>query len=397
MLSTDRPSPNELDRVVWAALLAVIGLLTLTACNGSGPTDPPASTTTAAPAMDELVRLNQVQVIGTHNSFHRRLPPKLFEILTSFDARLASSVDYEHRPIAEQLDAGVRQLEFDVFADPEGGRFASRAANTLVGLPRESGLAELNAPGFKVLHLPEIDFEASCLTLVACLRAVATWSAAHPKHLPLMMFIEAKDAPVPDVARLGFATPAPIGPAELDALDAEIRSVFDARDLITPDVVRGSAATLREAVTTGGWPTLAQSRGRVMFGLLNDDAKRTAYIEGHESLRGRAMFTLSGTAAPESAVVSRPDPLMQADDIAALARQGFILRTRADADTVEARSGSVGRRDAALASAAAWVSTDFPMADVRFGTGYAVALPGGGVARCNPVTAPATCRDDALE
>jgi hypothetical protein len=345
--------------------------------------------TAKAPALDEVVRLNQVQVVGTHNSFHRRLPPKLFEILTSFDAKLAASVDYEHAPLDEQLDAGIRQLELDVFADPEGGRFASRAANPLGGLPKETGLAELSEPGFKVLHLPEVDFESSCLSLRTCLRTIASWSDAHPKHLPIMVFVEAKDAPVPDVAKLGFATPLPIGAAELDALDAEIRAVFDADHLLAPDDVRGSHATLREAVTTDGWPTLAASRGKVLFCLLNDDAKRAAYV----AVPGRAMFTLSGVDAPESAVVSRPEALSQAADITALARQGFVVRTRADADTVEARSGDVGRRDAALASAATWVSTDFPAADPEFGTDYAVPP----AIRCNPVTAPAACRDDRLE
>ncbi len=368
--------------------------LALAACSGGSGSET-ATTTTTAPAMDEVVRLNQVQVVGTHNSYHRRLAPKLFEILTSFDAKFAAGVDYEHRPLDEQLDTGIRQLELDVYADPQGGRFADRAANPLVGLPKASGLPELSAPGFKVFHMPEVDYESSCLTLVACLRIVDDWSTAHPKHLPLMILVEAKEGAVPDVAKLGFATPLPIGVAELDALDAEIRSVFGADRLITPDVVRGTRATLREAVTTDGWPTLAQARGKVMFGLINDN--QLAYVEGHDSLRGRVMFTLSGTSSPESAFVSRPDPGTQADDIAALARQGFIVRTRADADTVEARSGAVTRRDAALASAATWISTDFPTPDAKFGTGYAVALPGGLVARCNSVIAPPACRDSLLE
>jgi hypothetical protein len=365
--------------------LAVGAALLVAGCNRAPSPDPPKA---KPPSMDEVVRLNQVQVVGTHNSFHRRLPPKLFEILTSFDGKLAASVDYEHAPLDEQLDRGIRQLELDVFADPDGGRFASRAANPLGGLPKETGLAELSEPGFKVLHLPEVDFESSCLSLRACLRTVATWSAAHPRHLPIMVFVEAKDAPVPDVAKLGFATPLPIGAAELDALDAEVRAAFDGESLLTPDDVRGSHATLREAVTSDGWPTLAASRGKVLFCLLDDDAKRAAYV----AVPGRAMFTLSGVDAPESAVVSRPTPVEQSADIEALARQGFIVRTRADADTVEARSGDVRRRDAALASAATWVSTDFPSSDAKFGP-YEVPP----AIRCNPVIAPPVCQDDELE
>lgn len=343
--------------------------------------------------MDAVVRLDHVQVVGTHNSYHRRLPSKLFEVLTSFDAKVAASVDYEHLPLRQQLDAGVRSLELDVFADRRGGLFASRAANPLGGLPKETGEAELAAPGFKVLHIPEVDFGSSCLSLRTCLEQISSWSRAHPRHLPVMVFVEAKDTGAPDVAKLGFAVPEPIGAPELAALDEEIRAVFDDEHLLTPDDVRGSASTLREAVTTTGWPTLAASRGKVLFALLNDDGKRAAYVEGHPSLRERVMFTLSGVDAAESAVVSRPDPVGQAAEIAALAPKGFLVRTRADADTVEARSGDVARRDAALASAAAWVSTDFVTADAKFGKGYVVEPR----MRCNPVTAPPACRDASLE
>ena len=30
-------------------------------------------------------------------------------------------LDYHHAPLADQLSAGVRQVEIDVFADPDGG------------------------------------------------------------------------------------------------------------------------------------------------------------------------------------------------------------------------------------------------------------------------------------
>jgi hypothetical protein len=373
--------------VAAAALLVVAA-----ACSKGNGDDSPASTTTAAPAMDDLVHLNEIQVVGTHNSFHRRLPPKLLDILRGADRSLADSVDFEHRPIPDQLDAGVRQLELDVWADPDGGRYASHAANALVGEPKETGDPELLAKGFKVLHLPEVDFATSCTTLRACLGAVADWSDAHPRHVPIMVFVEPKDEPVADVAHLGFATPAPIGAAELDALDAEVVAALGADRLLTPDEVRGTRDTLRDAVTLDGWPTLRRARGKVLVTLLDDGAKRDAYVAGHPSLQGRAMFTTSGPNAAESAVVSRPDARTESNPIAAFVRLGFLVRTRADADTVEARKNDPSRRDAALASAATWVSTDFPFEDPAF-PGYSVAPQ----IRCNPVTAPPACKDAELE
>jgi len=60
------------------------------------------------------------------------------------------------------------------------------------------------------------------------------------------------------------------------------------------------------------------------------------------------------------------------------------------------REGKLERRDAALASGAHWVSTDYADPDPRH-TDYTVELPGGIVARCNPVNPSAFCRDTALE
>jgi hypothetical protein len=109
--------------------------------------------------------------------------------------------------------------------------------------------------------------------------------------MPLMILIEAKDEWIP-VA--GSAVPIPIGEAELDALDEEIRSVFAPERLIMPDDVRRDRATLRDAVQNVGWPTLADTRGKVMFCLDNGGAVRAAYLAQHPLLRGRVMFVSAG-------------------------------------------------------------------------------------------------------
>ena len=65
----------------------------------------------------------------------------------------------------------------------------------------------------------------------------------------------------------------------------------------------------------------------------------------------------------------------------------MVVRTRADADTVEARTGETARREAAFASGAQYVSTDYMKPDLRFGP-YQVVLPGGGTARRAPGVRP---------
>ncbi|MFN8644202.1 MAG: phosphatidylinositol-specific phospholipase C1-like protein [Candidatus Binatia bacterium] len=346
---------------------------------------------------DDVLRLNQMQVLGTHNSYHVEGAPALLDAIAGFSADLAKTLQYGHPPLPEQFDAqGIRQIELDVFADPEGGLYAKPVGLGLVTGNPDARIPELEVPGFKVLHVQDIDYESTCRTFVDCLRQVRAWSEAHPRHAPMMVLVEAKDDVLPDIG-LNFVVPIPIGAAEVDAIDGEIRSVFPPEQLITPDEVRGSHATLREAIEQDGWPTLGAARGRVLFCLDNEGAARAAYLEGHPSLRGRVMFATARPPADEAAFVKLNDPLDDFDLIRQLVGLGYIIRTRADADTVQARSGDTTQREAALGSGAQFVSTDYPVPDARFGTGYQVQMPGGMPARCNPISAPAACAASDIE
>jgi hypothetical protein len=177
-------------------------------------------------------RLNQIQVIGTHNSYHLAPDPAVRALIAAAGRQRADALDYSHRPLAEQFSQlGIRQIELDLYADPEGKLFAEPAARQILrGLGKDPGPdpdpdGRLRKPGMKVLHVPDVD-------------------------------------------------------------------------------------------------------------------------------------------------------------------QGFLVRTRADADTAAARSGDVTQRDKALASGAQFVSTDYPEPDPKL-SGYRVGFPGGVVARPNPVSGDA--------
>ena len=344
--------------------------------------------------MDAL-RMTDLMAVGTHNSYKQMIPADEMAAMVAARGKPALGVDYGHRPLAEQLDAGARQLEIDVVADPQGGRYAKPL--TVFGrgtaLPPETAAA-LAKPGFKTMHMPDIDFRVSCVTFVACLQQIRTWSDAHRDHVPIIILINAKEgaATVPGgVVPLVFTEPL------YDALDAEIRSVFGEDRLITPDQVRGKAATLREAVVTTGWPTLGQSRGKVFFALDESPEKVAVYRGRRASLEGRAMFVNTDEASPAAAYLTLNDPIGQKDRIAAAVKAGFLVRTRADADTWAARTNDVRQRTAALTSGAQYVSTDYVWADPRFPGGYTVRLPGGDVAVCNPVRQPKACDHLAIE
>jgi hypothetical protein len=349
---------------------------------------------------DTCLRLNQVQVLGTHNSYHLRDAPDLLAALTAFDKTLGESIDYTHPALPEQFSReGVRQIELDVFADPQGGRYAKRRVLSVLKQPVDSGIAALNKPGFKVLHAQDVDFNSNCLTFVECLTAVRGWSRAHNQHLPIAILVEAKDDPVVDPLKMGFVVPPPLTATDFDALDAEIRSVFPPAELITPDSVRGKHATLEEAVRSGnGWPTLAQSRGKVLF-LMDQGDQREIYIKGHPSLKGRVIFTNARPGEPDAAFVEMNDPNgKNLDEIRKLVREGYIVRTRSDADTVEARANDTKTRENAIASGAQYVSTDYPAPDkAPFAGSYVVTLPGNRAWRCNPVNTGPACSAAALD
>jgi hypothetical protein len=348
---------------------------------------------------DRCVHLNQVQVLGSHNSYHVEPVPSLIDLYLIFDDS-AFELRYTHRPLDQQFgELGVRQIELDVFADPDGGLYADP-----VGLRFRDGfdipfpgIPELVPPGNKVLHIQDLDWETTCQFFVECLGVVKAWSDANPGHLPIMILVETKEEIATDPLNLGFAIPIPFQGPEFDELDAEIRSVFPPGQLITPDDVRGNFGTLRDAVLTRGWPSLGDSRGKVLFALDNA-GKRFIYQDGHPSLEGRVMFVDADDDEDAAAFVKVNGPLGNEAAIQDLVSQGFIVRTRSDAGTVEALADDPTRSEAALGSGAQYVSTDYEEPDPRpeFND-FVVSIPDGEPGRCNPVNAPPGCRNFALE
>jgi hypothetical protein len=353
---------------------------------------------TTQAAQDEVVRVNQIQVIGSHNSYHAGFAPSERKYMEMKNPKALRSLDYHHAPLADQLSGGVRQIEIDVFADVRGGRFAHPAIVREVaaaGLPADPDFDpqhEMDKPGFKVMHVQDLDERSTCHTFVACLTVVRTWSKQHPQHVPIFILVETKEGGLRDLP--DAVKTEPFTPAVFDALDAEIRSVFEPDEMITPDEVRGDAPTLVAAIHAGRWPTLAKVRGRVIF-LMDQQHAGPIYTEGHPSLRGRILFTNAVPGASDAAFVEQNNGTRE--EIDALVKQGYLVRTRTDEGTEQARTNDTTRRDLALVSGAQMISTDYPSSEPSAWTTFSVGLPNGLVARCNPVNKPTGCIDELLE
>src|SRR5262249_10348037 len=142
------------------------------------------------------LRMNDIQALGTHNSYKRLAPPEEIAAIGQVDPGSAIGLDYGHGPLTAQLDAGMRQLEIDVVYDPEGGRYTRPLlAAQLYGDGPVPGFdpAPFAAPGFKAIHVQDIDFRSNCPLFVDCLREIAAWSDAHPDHAPILIMMNAKD------------------------------------------------------------------------------------------------------------------------------------------------------------------------------------------------------------
>lgn len=365
-----------------------------------------------APELPDTLPINHLQVLGTHNSYSAGIDPRLLaEVqhrLPSMekaadampDARralfkeehpanvsFAEALSYRHPGLTEQLDLGVRSLEIDVNADPQGGAYADPAGYRLLRARGVTDLlpfdaAAMRAPGFKVLHIPDIDFRSHCPTFRGCLAEIRTWSQAHPGHVPLFILVEAKVQGMPILP--GATVAPPFTPAAFDALDREIVETVGRDRIITPDDVRGSHETLDEAVRAGGWPTLGKARGKMLFLMLTATGPEGAsgYLAGHPGLRGRVAFLRAQPGEDHAAFLLLDNALVRRDEIAARVKQGYMVRTRSDIETFEAKTNDMTRANAAFASGAQIVSTDYEQPGNAYGTRYVVRLPGGGVVRC---------------
>ena len=255
----------------------------------------------------------------------------------------AKEWDYSRQPLDKQLDQGVRSFELDL---------------------------HLSDKGWQILHVPIFDPGTTVPTFTDALRVIRKWSDAHPRHVPISILLELKEEGF-QLSR-SFRRPQA---SDLAMLDKEIRDVFSPERILTPDDVRGRHKTLWEAIHAEGWPTLNEAAGKVILILHEKGPNREAYLDGHPSLEGRAMFVESDLGQPHSAVLIRNNPTDP--EIDALAREGYLIRTRVDSQG-DLRTA---RRERALASGGAYPDDRLSVRRNRDGAGLRSARSRAGASQ----------------
>jgi len=319
----------------------VIGFATVwfAAC-ASPPSAVGAGAGLACSPIDDELRLHQIQMLGTHNSYH-----------VAKDKPIFADLNYTHQPLDVQLNAqGVRAFELDLH-------------HIVADKP------------IVVEHIAGIDDRSNCPNLGACLQLLKTWSDAHPCHHALVVLLEPKDE---------LETSAITD--HLPQLEAEVLAVWPRSRLVTPDDVRRDAVDVKTAVNQLGWPTMAATRGKLVLILYDKNDLGLTYRKLHPKLKDAVAFVFGEPDDADTATVLRDNPL-KSTDISALVQKGYLIRTFPEGNSKEGL--------AAVASGAQVVSTDFPM-DRAWAPGYALHLPGGQPSRCNPVLSLPNCTTEAV-
>jgi hypothetical protein len=298
-------------------------------------------------AVPSDLRLNHIQIKGTHNSYHQ-------QSLIAFH----KSHKYTHLPLTEQLEKrGIRAFELDVHRPTSGS-------------------------DLQVYHIAVVDSKTTCSRFKDCLTELKNWSDRNPQHVTIFVWIEVKDSTG--------------GPKFVDfnRVDEEIREVLGDR-LITPDDLQGSHETLQAAIQKDGWPTVEAGRGRFIFMLDSDDRTPTVYLN-NDSLRGRVMLPRANEATLEKpwAVVTKTDPGSFHD--AALAKN-FMISVNVcspESNAADCQSRLQRSLDAGTNILMDDFEGDAPKQSLN---GYYLQLRDQLTVNCNPVTSVGFCAAETID
>lgn len=198
------------------------------------------------------------------------------------------------------------------------------------------------------------------------------WSQVNDGHTPIIITINAKDGEIPQTRN-----PLPFTAEALKSIDTEIKDVFEQEELITPDMIRGKFETLEQAVLTNGWPLLNEVKNRFIFVLDEGDEKSNEYLSNFPDSKGAILFVNKEEGNPDAAFRIINDPIRNFEKIQNLVASGYMVRTRADADTKEARESDYNRFEKAKASGAQIITTDYYLPSKLFESDFKVVFNNG--------------------
>jgi hypothetical protein len=161
---------------------------------------------------------------------------------------------------------------------------------------------------------------------------------------------------------LGFKRALQFDAQAFQDLDKEILEILPADKIFKPADLKGSYSSIKERLNTEGWPLLSTCLGKIIFILEGNN--QNLY---EQSGVNRPMFVYNPPNCDNTAFVVKNDPIGNEQEIELLT-QKYIVRTRSDAGTLEARANDYKRFNAAIKSGAQIISTDYYKPDPRLGS-----------------------------
>ena len=313
--------------------------------------------------------MNEIRVLASHNSYKIQPTARTMKFINRFKSVLGEEnqpfqLAYSHPSIPEQLSTyHIRGLELDVYNDPTGGRYFKHRLNFFIPKQRirEEKYKALKEPGFKIIHIPDIDYQTNYLSLADALEELNAWSVSNPTHAPIFVNIELKGSALGDEAGIlrlfGFKKAIPFDSSSLNQMDslfeATLKTMYSTRDFLNNE------QNLQERIQHQGWPSLGDVRGRIFVIIQGSGA--SSYPE-----HGGA-FKYGSSENPNCIFLLCDDPFAN-EMLIRQQRSTHIIRTRTDAGTIEARNNDYTRLDKARETGAQILSTDYYKPDPTIGS-----------------------------
>ena len=258
-------------------------------------------------AFSEGVKLNEIAVMGTHNSYQLlgTLPKRgLMKTLQSISfGAVENKAVFEMDTFTEQLEQGIRNLEIDIETVDDEGDIS-----------------------FIVTHSAIIDNVSSAYNFAKGLEEIAMWSENNPGHLPIYLLIEPKDD-VPSINNMkNFSLEYAL------EFDKVLRQVLGDR-LLTPAQAMGEYESFEEMRKADDWPALTQVAGKIIV-LMHPCSVTQEYIDNDISIKTQAMFPMLKFGDIDKTYASfiiDNDPVNAAENNKkTVDENNLMVRTRAD-------------------------------------------------------------------
>ena len=270
------------------------------------------------------LRLNEIQVLATHNSY-KRMPFMPFSKFLQFcGGQRVRNGHYGLPTLTEQLNRGIRGVEIDVV---------------------------IYKKELRVIHDPIADWRTNGPDFKRTLQEIKLWSDINPNHIPINIMLQVRNSFCPYDHKIGK-----FKKEDIKMLDDTLGEIFGDDKIIKPADVKGEYPSLREAIEQNGWPKLSDCLGKVYFSLLIDDKPNEEYYididPSFEKQRGFIFTRPDDEKKSYTAIILADSPFT--DGLQELINQNYILRTRID----EQFDYTKERYDAAMTLGSQILATD---------------------------------------